>query len=149
MAVSRARSFGARWLGIGVETPYRAWRRVPRDMRSDVVHLARLHEPYGVPLVRRLAAEYAASVLAVPPLRAYVVNTLTYVLVGACTATAMAVLTHQIPFQYLAGWVTGTILGWTSRVLFTRRRAALLLRANAGGEMPTTPADHSRDQPRR
>jgi len=124
------RSLGARWLDIGVETPYKAWRRVPRDMRADVVHLARLHQPHGISIVRRIAAEYAASVLTVPPRRAYVVNTALYTVAYSGAYIGMEALRGYSPLLFAWLVPVGAIVK-TAQVVFIRRRAALILRANA------------------
>jgi hypothetical protein len=129
MMVSRGRGMTRRLFRGRDDDPLVVWRRLPRDIRTEVAELALRGEPYPYPVVREKALAWATAVCAVPFLVAWARDVLLWMVCGMGSAMVMATLLAHDPWRGVWAGLGGTT-GASVQMLFLRARAHRVLRAN-------------------
>ena len=125
----RWRWFLGSWPEWGAE--WRAWRRVPRDVRDDLERMALAGYRYPTIWAREPATDWASAMCSVP-IRALWIRNVLWPLAGIVLAAAIIALARHAldPLVFAALAVAVELATSTYRILRLRRRAAAILAAN-------------------
>lgn len=135
MAASRTRRLGRWFVGRRDESdPVVAWSRLPRDIRTWVVHLSWSGQPHPYPNVRATAAAWGAAVGARSLLWSVVREVPLYVAGAGLGALLWGSISGHGRLWYFVGSASGGTIGRVTRIIFVRFRARRVLRANGAAQ---------------
>jgi hypothetical protein len=109
------------------------WQQLPEALKSDVIARAQRGEPYPEGAIRLIALAWAESVCATPFVRRWALDFGATVLGLFAVGCILVFFVHQSPtvFVIVGGGAIGSTIGTSGRALSSRRRARLVLEANA------------------